>query len=73
MAVPSKTYDASSPEPVLALGHNLSTKCPNVGGTSGRLQDFRGGDPFKPISEVHMQRSIVPDNVTDSSTRARHS
>ena len=45
---------------------------PNVGGTSGRLQDFRGGDPFKPLRGAGIGGSNMgrPDNVTDISTPA---
>ena len=71
----SSPYDASFPrEPaVSALGTQpVGTQMlPNVGGTSGRLQDFRSGDPFKPISgDSAYARDAFPDNVTDSSTRA---
>ena len=46
---PSQIPDARRPFPTPQLDSVTGPFGPNVGGTSGRLQDFRGGDPFKPL------------------------
>ena len=74
----SVPYDASFPREPAVPANVISTQpvgtqmLPKVGGTSGRLQDFRGGDPFKPLRGAGIGGSNMgtPDNVTDISTPA---
>ena len=77
--IPNRVYSPSNEQgpnftPDSALGAQpVGTQMlPNVGGTSGRLQDFRGGDPFKPLRGAGIGGSNMgtPDNVTDIATRA---
>jgi len=69
---PSQIPDARRPFPTPQLDSVTGLFGPNVGGTSGRLQDFRGGDPFKPLRGAGIGGSNMgtPDNVTDVATRA---
>jgi len=70
---PSQIPDSRRPFPTPQLDAVAGPFAPNVGGTSGRLQDFRGGDPFKPLRGAGIGGSNMgtPDNVTDISTRER--
>ena len=63
------TMDDVSPQNLVKNVDEEPTMLPNVGGTSGRLKDFRGGDPFKPLSGDSLNaRDAFPDNVRDIST-----